>query len=86
LPGFMKRLTITNYETKGDLPNLFIFNNGSNVSSHKDWERRRKEIYQTAVSAPLWICRSTPSIRRVTATFPDVGRRVGVTSANRDSY
>ena len=65
MPGFMKRLTITNYETKGDLPNPFIFNNGSNVSSHKDWERRRTEIYQTAISLQFGTQPPSPEVVEV---------------------
>ncbi len=42
-------ITVTQYDVKGKLPNPFIFDDGSEVKSVEDWERRRKEIYKTAV-------------------------------------
>lgn len=37
------------YEVLGKLPNPFIFDDGTEVKSVEDWEKRRKEIYKTAV-------------------------------------
>lgn len=39
----------TEYEVLGKLPDPFIFDDGTKVASIEDWERRRKEIYKTAV-------------------------------------
>ena len=42
-------LKITEYKAIGELPNPFIFNNGSSVSSIEEWQLRRREISKTAV-------------------------------------
>ncbi len=42
-------IKITEYEVCGKLPDPFVFDDGSRVLSVGDWERRRKEIYKTAV-------------------------------------
>ena len=42
-------IKITHYELASELPDPFTFNDGSKVSTPDDWERRRKEIYESAV-------------------------------------
>lgn len=42
-------IKITEYNVKGKLPNPFLFDNGEFVQNACDWERRRKEIYKTAI-------------------------------------
>ncbi|MBE6551874.1 MAG: hypothetical protein E7665_07050 [Ruminococcaceae bacterium] len=42
-------MKITSYEVLGKLPDLFTFDNGEKVKTLEDWEKRRKEIYKTAV-------------------------------------
>lgn len=42
-------ITVTKYDVLGELPDPFLMNDGSRVSSAADWEKRRKEIYKTAV-------------------------------------
>lgn len=42
-------LKITEYEVLGKLPNPFIFESGEEVKTGLDWEKRRKEIYKSAV-------------------------------------
>ena len=44
--NFMK---VTQYEVLGKLPNPFIMDNGERVKTKEDWDKRRKEIYKTAV-------------------------------------
>lgn len=44
-----KRLKITEYETKGELPNPFVFDNGIQLLTRAEWKERRKEIYRTAI-------------------------------------
>ena len=44
-----KLIEITKYELLGKLPNPFIFEDGNEVKTPEDWEKRRKEIYKTAV-------------------------------------
>ncbi|MEE1225121.1 MAG: hypothetical protein UH081_07680 [Clostridia bacterium] len=46
----MKELIkITEYNLKGKLPDPFVFDDGSRVENYSDWEKRKKEIYKTAV-------------------------------------
>ena len=42
-------IKITDYELVGELPDPFLFEDGSRVATAEDWERRRKEIYESAV-------------------------------------
>ncbi len=43
-------LEITKYELIDKLPNPFIMNDGSEVKTKEDWQRRREEIFKTAVT------------------------------------
>lgn len=45
----LDRLLIAKYETKGELPNPFIFENGNSTKNITDWKLRKREIYKTAV-------------------------------------
>lgn len=42
-------MKITGYRVLGELPDLFTFENGAPVKTKEDWEKRRKEIFKTAV-------------------------------------
>lgn len=42
-------LTITKYELLGKLPDPFVFDDGRRVETDADWEKRRVEIYKSAV-------------------------------------
>lgn len=42
-------LKIVNYRLKGELPNPFIFDDGTPLVSPDEWPKRRAEIYKTAV-------------------------------------
>ena len=44
-----KSIEILSYNCKGDLPNPFLFDNGSSLKSPEEWKERRKEIYKTAI-------------------------------------
>ena len=45
----MDRVEFKSYELLGKLPNPFLFDDGSQVKTAEDWQKRRKEIYKTAV-------------------------------------
>lgn len=42
-------IKVTKYEVLGRLPQLLVFDNGEAVKTSEDWEKRRSEIYRTAV-------------------------------------
>jgi len=42
-------LNVTRFEWLGPLPDLFTFDNGEKVKDASDWERRRAEIYKSAI-------------------------------------
>ncbi len=44
-----KLIDITENKVLGKLPDPFVFDDGTRVKTADDWERRRKEIYKTAV-------------------------------------
>ena len=43
-------LEITRHELIDKLPDPFVFNDGTKVQTKEDWERRRAEIFETAVT------------------------------------
>ena len=75
-------IKITEYNLKGKLPDPFLFDDGKKVRTVDDWEKRREEIYKTAVDLqyggevpkpevfsvePLYIGKSNPASYRITA-------------------
>lgn len=40
---------VTSYEVLGKLPDLFQMDDGTRLTNPADWEKRRAEIYKTAV-------------------------------------
>ena len=58
-------LKITEYETKGQLPNPFQFNNGNRVKTFDDWLVRRDEIFRSAVELQFGTQPPTPEIFEV---------------------
>lgn len=42
-------IKITKYDLAGRLPNPFIFDDGTPVNTPADWDKRRKELYKSAV-------------------------------------
>ena len=42
-------LQVTSYEVLGRLPDIFTMDNGDKLTDPKDWQKRRAEIYKTAV-------------------------------------
>ena len=42
-------IQVTDFRLLSDLPELFTFENGERVVTASDWEKRRKEIFKTAV-------------------------------------
>ncbi len=45
----MDKVKFTDYKVLGKLPNPFLFNDGNEVKTEEDWQKRRGEIYKTAV-------------------------------------
>lgn len=46
---YSNKLKVTHYEVLDKLPNPFRFFDGSRVETREDWEKRRKELIETAV-------------------------------------
>ena len=42
-------IPIVDYQVLGKLPDLFTMEDGTPVTDQASWERRRKELYKTAV-------------------------------------
>ncbi len=53
------------YDVLGKLPNPFIFDDGTEVKSVEDWEKRRKEIYKTAVELQYGLQPPKPEVFEV---------------------
>ncbi len=64
-------LHVTKYEVLGQLPDLFTFQDGTPVEAPKDWERRRAELYQTAVELQYGTLPPKPEFVEVEPLFVD---------------
>lgn len=49
MENFENFLKVTEYEVKGNLPDLFTFKNGKKVKTAEDWANRRAEMYQDVI-------------------------------------
>jgi len=67
-------LRVTKYEVLGKLPDLFTFEDGTPVSAPADWERRREELYRTAVELQFGTLPPKPEFLEVETLY--VGGRV----------
>ena len=50
--SFDQLIKITQYQVLGSLPDPFLFEDGTRVKTQEDWQKRRQEIYRTAVELP----------------------------------
>lgn len=62
-------IKITEYNVKGSLPNPFVFDNGEGVRTVSDWERRRKEIYKTAIELQYGTMPPKPELLEVETLY-----------------
>ena len=60
-----KQLKLFDYKVLGKLPNLFLFDNGEPVKNLEDWNRRREEIYRTAVEIQFGTLPPSPDYTEV---------------------
>ena len=58
-------IKVTDYQVLGKLPELLKFGDGSAVTSPEDWEKRRKELYKTAVEFQYGTMPPTPEFIEV---------------------
>ena len=58
-------LNITEYKVLGKLPDPFIFDDGTPVKTKADWEKRRKEIYKTAIELQYGTMPPKPEVFKV---------------------
>lgn len=73
-------IKILEYNLKDKLPDPFVFENGERLVQKEDWEKRKKEIYKTAVELqyggvvpapevltvePVYINKGNPSVYRI---------------------
>ncbi len=67
-------LHVTKYEVLGQLPDLFTFQDGTPVVTPKDWERRRTELYRTAVELQYGTLPPKPEFMEVETLY--IGAKV----------
>ena len=67
-------LHVTKYEVLGKLPDLFTFDNGDPVKTPEDWNKRRGEIYKTAVELQYGTLPPAPEFLEVETLF--IGAKV----------
>ena len=63
--NYEKHIEITKYELLAELPDPFLFNDGTRVSSRSDWARRRDEIYHDVVELQYGTMPPKPEIMQV---------------------
>ncbi len=62
-------LKILKYELKGELPNPFIFDDGTPLVSPDEWPKRRAEIYKTAVELQYGVMPPKPEFVKVDVLY-----------------
>lgn len=62
-------LNVTEYQVLGKLPDPFVFDDGTRVQAKEDWEKRRKEIYRTAVELQYGTIPPNPEVFRVETLY-----------------
>ena len=75
-------IKILEYNLRGKLPDPFVFENGERLKDKSDWEKRKREIYKSAIDLqyggavpepeyfdvePVYINKGNPSVYRITA-------------------
>ena len=80
-------IKILKYNLKGELPNPFIFDDGTPLASPADWERRREEIYKTAVDLQYGVMPPKPDFLEIEVlytsdSYPNSYRIITGTKAN----
>lgn len=58
-------IEITKYELMGELPDPFVFNDGTRLTDPADWPRRRAEIYRDAIELQYGTLPPAPEFLRV---------------------
>lgn len=80
-------LKILKYELKGELPNPFVFDDGTPLTSPDEWQKRRAEIYKTAVEFQYGVMPPKPEYVNVDVLYtsesaPDSYRIITGTKEN----
>ena len=65
LPVKQDLLHVTKYEVLGKLPDLFTFEDGTPVADPADWDRRRAELYKSAIELQYGTQPPTPEFLEV---------------------
>lgn len=68
-PVSKNRLKITKCEVLGALPELLTFEDGTPVKEVADWDRRRKELYKTAIELQYGTMPPPPEFLEVELTY-----------------
>ena len=63
-------LKITEYEVLGRLPDPFMLDCGVRISAPGEWDKRRKEIYKTAVELQYGTLPPAPEFLEVETLCP----------------
>ena len=73
--AYEELIEITKYEVLGKLPDPFVFDDGTPLRSPADWEKRRAEIYKTAVELQYGTMPPAPEFLEVEPLYLGVGHR-----------
>ena len=64
-----EKMKVTYYETLGQLPDPFLFNDGTRVKTPEDWRRRRRELIATAVELQYGVMPPEPEFLEVETLY-----------------
>lgn len=73
-----KPIKITEYNLKGKLPDPFLLENGERVKNAADWEKRREEIYKSAIDLQYGGTVPEPEVFSVEPLYAGGARRLNV--------
>lgn len=78
-------MQITNYETFGQLPDLFTMEDGTKVENEQQWQQRRKELYQYALEMQYGQALPEPEFLDIqTMNYGQTSQGYRITTGRRD--
>ena len=85
MENFENFLKVTEYEVKGNLPDLFTFKNGEKVKTAEDWRKRRAEMYQDVIELQYGVQPPAPEFLDICQTCDTNFNVYRITTGTREN-
>lgn len=78
-------ISVSEYEVVGKLPDPFLMNDGRRITSPDEWEKRREEIYKTAIELQYGTQPPAPEVFDLEALDEDRNYRITAGTAEKQA-